>query len=166
LIGDFPITTPTTIVSWENQNLLVEAQDQGSFVFHGWSDSGQRKHAILMPTSDLTTSKDLEPLNFVVRFVLNETATPSDAPSVDPTSPATAPPSESISVDPTGGLATATPPTTISPSVMNARITKAPSIVKRSQQGSTSSACRAVATLPFGFLVLCAGIVLVAPLLL
>jgi glucose/arabinose dehydrogenase/PKD repeat protein len=183
LIGDFPVTTPTTIVSWENQNLRVEAQDQGSFVFQRWSDTGERKHAILMPTSDPTTSQDLGPLNFVVRFVLNETATPSEVPSVDPTSPATAPPSEgpsvdptsspatappseSISVDPTSSLATATSPTTISPSVMNARTTEAPSVVETSQQGSTSSACRAVVTLPFGFLVLCAVIVLVAPFLL
>ena len=55
LVDEFPVTTPKTIVSWENHELHLDVKDQSSFVFKSWSDGGSRAHSITVPTSSSIT---------------------------------------------------------------------------------------------------------------
>ena len=42
LAGDFVVTTPATITTWQNQNLKLEAEDQGPYTFQSWNIGGER----------------------------------------------------------------------------------------------------------------------------
>jgi hypothetical protein len=57
LIGDFNVVTPTTIVAWQNQNLKLEVEDQGSFVFKSWNIGGPRLRSYLVPPLNTTKPK-------------------------------------------------------------------------------------------------------------
>ena len=55
LIGGFNVRTPTTIVAWQNQNLDLEVEDQGSLVFDAWNIGGARVRNYLVPPLNNTT---------------------------------------------------------------------------------------------------------------
>jgi hypothetical protein len=50
-VDESEVTTPQTIVSWANHELLVEAPDNDNGGFTFWSDNGSQKHKVTVPTS-------------------------------------------------------------------------------------------------------------------
>ena len=57
LVGDFNVVTPKTIVAWQNQNLKLEVEDQGSFVFDSWNIGGPRERTFLVPPVNTTNPR-------------------------------------------------------------------------------------------------------------
>ena len=57
LVSDFNVVTPTTIVAWENQNLTIDAADQGKFIFKSWNIGGARERTYLVPPASTTNPK-------------------------------------------------------------------------------------------------------------
>ena len=49
LVGDFSVVTPATITAWQNQNLKIEARDQGQYVFTSWNSGGPRLRFFKVP---------------------------------------------------------------------------------------------------------------------
>ena len=64
LVGDFTVVTPATIVAWQNQNLKLEAEDQGAFVFQSWNIKGPRQQTYLVPPLNLTANPKI-----IARFI-------------------------------------------------------------------------------------------------
>ena len=56
LVGDFIVVTPATIIAWQNQNLKIEAEDQGEFVFQSWNIKGPRQRTYLVPPLNTTAN--------------------------------------------------------------------------------------------------------------
>ena len=56
LVGDFPVVTPATIIAWQNQNLKLDVEDQGEFVFQSWNIGGPRERRFLVPPVNATAN--------------------------------------------------------------------------------------------------------------
>jgi hypothetical protein len=50
-VDESEVTTPQTLVSWANHELLVEALEDENGGFKYWSDNGSQKHKVTVPTS-------------------------------------------------------------------------------------------------------------------
>ncbi|MEA2002999.1 MAG: PQQ-dependent sugar dehydrogenase [Actinomycetota bacterium] len=65
LIDDAPVTTPATIVSWENHGLRVEAPDQAdssgdNWAWLSWSDGGSQSHTVTVPATPIALAATFE----------------------------------------------------------------------------------------------------------
>lgn len=56
LVGDFAVVTPATIVAWQNQNLKLDVEDQGAYVFQSWNIKGPRQRTYLVPPLNATAN--------------------------------------------------------------------------------------------------------------
>lgn len=66
VLDDATITTPQTVISWENHSLRVEAPDQidaasQPWAFASWSDGGAQDHSITVPASPASYSATFGP---------------------------------------------------------------------------------------------------------
>ena len=52
LVDEFPVETPSTITSWQNHNLHLDAVDQYPFTFVSWSNGGSRSHSMNVTASE------------------------------------------------------------------------------------------------------------------
>ena len=59
LAGDFAVTTPATITTWQHQNLKLEAETQGPYTFQSWNIGGGSVtfYKVLAPTTTTTNLK-------------------------------------------------------------------------------------------------------------
>ena len=73
------IQTPSTVLSWENHNLLVEAKDQGKFTFREWSSGAGRSHYIRLPVNNGTIPE-------YTAYFDDMSSSPSSPPSWEPSS--------------------------------------------------------------------------------
>ena len=65
-VAGTPLTTPTTVTSWQGWQFQVNAPDQTDSIgralkFSSWSDGGARQHTLTTPASDSTLTATLAP---------------------------------------------------------------------------------------------------------
>lgn len=79
-VDSFYVTTPTSFVSWANQDLVLQAIDTD---WYGWSDGGEQTHVLTLGDSSATADADDYS---VVAFFEPLTGPPVAAPSTPPAS--------------------------------------------------------------------------------
>lgn len=85
----FPITTPSTVVSWAGYTFRVRAaaqvDDSGQpWTFSSWSDGGAAAHSITTPLSDATYTSRFRPRYPNVLFIVTDDQRPTETLDVMP----------------------------------------------------------------------------------
>ena len=112
---DFVLITPTQVLAWENQVMVLTAlehkDDEDGYEFVSWSDGGAQTHEIVFPPNTNTTTTTENPFFFVATYA----AIPEDAPLTPSESPSMAPTATPMTIDGTKPL----DPTTAGPTSGN-----------------------------------------------